>query len=227
MNRDLVRSAILPALHRDKTPGELLTFYQNLVASSPSMNTYLYTVPYTVDQAGSTDDADDVVSASDPERITFPGDKRPGVDQRLEVTLLQHYNRVFLVDPERAAANGLTDLVTLAAVKTKAITEASAKARHRENRKPVHQDPTAKHLLQQAGTDLNAGNVMGKDLVVTKHTGVSTTAPLVVVNDTLLHNPDGEFLNRLIDSLDTEAYVDMIVNSYESSWRNTVPETTA
>ena len=227
MNRDLVRTAILPALHRDKTPGELLTFYQNLVASSPNMNTYLYTVPYTVDQAGNPDGTNNVISASDPERITFPGDNRPGADQRLEVTLLQHYSRVFLVEPERATANGLTDLVTLAAVKTKAITEASAKARRRQKRKPIQQDPTARYLLQQAGTDLNAGNAMGKDLVVTKHTGVSTTAPLVVVNDTLLHNPDDDFLNRLIDSLDTEAYIDMIVNSYDSSWRNTMPETTA
>src|SRR5699024_8117413 len=46
MNRDLVRTAILPALHRDKPPGELLTIYPNLVASSPTMNTCLYTVPY-------------------------------------------------------------------------------------------------------------------------------------------------------------------------------------
>lgn len=218
MNPHVVSELILPRLRGNTAPREVLTFYQNLVASSPGMNTYLFTVPYTLDT--DEDGTTCTVAANDHTRLTFDGDTRG--DRDLPVTALQHYNRCFIVDPDRARANGLEDLVTLAAVKTKVINEASRTTRARRDDKPVIRDLTAMHLLRSNGVDLSS--VSDKDFVVAKHTGVDPATPMVIVNDTLLHNPDDDFIARLLDSLDMSAYVDMIVDSYTSSWRNTVPE---
>lgn len=214
MNAAVLRELILPSLTSGRTPAEALTFYQHILASSTGSHSYVFAADYR------RDELDNVVPADDMDRLTYDGDRRPGADTKLTVHPLQHYNRVFYIDPERAAANGFDQIYTIASAKAKTISETVRNARDaRGNGGPIN-NHVAKWLLEAAGEDLNARTLGPRDLTITKHSGVSPVRPVCVVNQALKNNPDDQFLTKLMDSLDLNVYVEMIRNTFNEVWRN-------
>ena len=237
VDRELVRE-ILDSLHETMDTRELLVHYQNLVAASVGSNTYLYAVPhgdvYEDDGAGGAGRANGndeggndggentgpkPIPATDPDRLTFPGHRISDASGRREVTLLQHYNRIFLVDPEKVAANPrLGTPVNIAAANAGKVSESTKASRSKKGEQPTQSNPVARHLLTCAGADV-IGLAADHDLRLKKHTGLDPVAPVIIFNGSIHDSADDKFLNQLVDSLDREAYVEIIAGAFET-WRN-------
>ena len=217
LDRGLVGD-ILDRLHATSDPKRLLTFYQNLVASSVGSNSYLFSVPH-----GGLDADGNPIEASDPETLTHPGHQMSDTSGRRTPTLLQHYNRIFYVDPDKVAAHPrLGQPVNIAAAAAATISQTTRDARIKRGEAPAANNPTARWLLQAAGVNIEAlaGRV---DFTIKRHTNLDPAAPLVIFNESIHHQPDVELLEALIECLDREAYISIIAAAYEH-WRNRAPE---
>ena len=221
---------ILDRLHRELSTVELLSLYQNLIASSPGASSYLYAVPYRIDP-----DTGTPVEALDSTRLTFDGDNsRRAVDnptdpavQRthtaVQPELLGHYTRVFAVDPVKLAARpNLGDPVVIAAAKAATIPAARMAGLAEQGLTPPR-DPVAAYLLTQAGEDVNQLR-HSKDIKLARHSGVDPAEAALVFNHSLHDHPDQQVLRDLLDCIDTEVYLRRAAASFDENWRNVDPE---
>lgn len=218
MNEDVLRQLIIPSLHEQFEPTKVLTFYQNILASSPSSDTYIFTAEFKRDEEG------EIISAIDTRRLDYNQPKRPNPIIMAKVNTLQHYNRSFYVDPEKAKDNGIDNIVVIANARARVINQATKDNRARKGDAPRNIEPAAKYILEESNVNLNDQNIMSKDIVVSRKTGVDPQAPMVIVNEALIGNPDKTFITRLINSLDMDAYVDMIRQGYAQNWQNVTPD---
>ena len=211
-DRDVLE-ILLHAIIADNDPVTTLLYFQNVLASSPGSTTYLYAVDY----------AEGVNAA---EEDTF-GDATP--------TVLQHINRVVMVDPDLMAAKanalraeGRHDIaealaapVVIAAARARKTPTATKNSRAKRGEALIRRDPTAVMLLEAAGA---AADMRDKaethDLSLGPHTALSPTQPLLVFNHSLRHHRNPEVLRAIVDCLDLDAYLDMVARNYDENWRN-------
>ena len=230
MDRDVV-DEIVSRLHEKLGVRELLRFYQNMLASSPSTNSYLFAAPYRCDPVTGAP-----LPATDTGTLTFSGDTRAvlGVEEELldanaarreharPVHLIGHYTRVFSVDPEKVRAlEVLGEPVVIADARASSVS-ADRLAQRRANEIVAPVDPVAAYLLGCAGESPKALRQI-KDIKLTQHAGVDTTSAMLVFNHTILDHPDEDLLRSLLDCIDVEDYIGMAVESYELNWRNQRP----
>lgn len=195
-------------------PATLLTFYQNIVSASTSSYTYPYSVPFA-------DDGGNVVAATERHRVA-------------EATLMQRYSRVFIANVDAARARGI-GLRQVATVKAKTIS--SAVLARREKMQREFKDgalPQADEyekdivgLLNKANPYINCAQ-LGREPAVEVLTGISPTTPLIIANHAMhLQHPNDEhtaMLRKLLDIIDVDAYLDMAEKSFNTLWRNIVPQ---
>ena len=224
---------VLAELHRRLEVRDLLKLYQNLLASSPSAGSYLYSAPYRIDPVSGT-----VIEATDTAQLTFPGDLRSVTDddallregstlnrhpKAAPVQLLGHFTRVFLVHPDKVDRDLFGDPLVIAAAKARVVSASLWASREDKGVRPTNPngvDPVAQYLLDLAGED-SAHQGRTRDLILARHSGVDPSTPMLVFNHTIADHPDTALLERLLDALDTEAYIAMAASSYEENWRNT------
>lgn len=231
MNRHEV-SKIVATMHKEFEPKKLLSFYQNILASSRGSNTFLFSVPYIPATEGEeTHPATDTSTIATP-TLSFDayGNKaevmptQSTVDKRVP-SLLQYYTRTFHVrqDTQQAVFDVIgANPVLIAAAKAASISPASADSRRKKGLASTNADPVAKHVLEIAGADVESLR-HEKDLKVTKHTGQDPALPVVVFNQTIWHNPNDDVINALLGAIDQDAYIDMAISSYNKSWHNIIP----
>lgn len=231
MNRHEV-SKIVATMHEEFEPKKLLSFYQNILASSRGSNTFLFSVPYIPAAEGEeTHPATDTTTIATP-TLSFDayGNKakvmptQSTLNKRVP-SLLQYYTRTFHVrkNTEQAVFDVIgANPVLIAAAKATAIAAASADSRKKKGVAPTNADPVAMHVLEVAGADTESLR-HEKDLKVTKHTGQDPSLPVVVFNQTIWHNPNDDVINALLGAIDQDAYIDMAISSYNNSWRNITP----
>lgn len=231
MDLDAMRQ-VLADLHRQLGVRQLLTFYQNLLASSPSAGSYLYAAPYRIDPVSGG-----VIAATDTAHLTFPGDPRNVTEDAALLTegstlnrhpkaapvqLLGHYTRVFLVCPDKVDREILGDPLVIAAAKARVVPASVWASREANGVRPTNPngvDPVAEHLLELAGED-STHHGRSRDLILARHSGVDPSTPMLVFNSTIADHPDTSLLERLLEAVDTEAYIRMASGSYEENWRN-------
>lgn len=218
MNEDVLRQLIIPSLHAQFEPTKVLTFYQNILASSPSSDTYIFTADFKRNEDG------EVISATDTKRLDYDQPKRPEPVIMAKVNTLQHYNRSFYVDPEKAKSNNIENIVVIANARARVINQATKDNRARKGESPRNVEPAAKYVLEESNVNLDDPQIETKDIMISRKTGVDPQAPMVIVNEALIGNPDETFITRLIDSLDMDAYVDMIRQGYTQNWQNITPD---
>lgn len=221
MNTDIVWK-ILNDFHHNNSPAKELSFYQNVIAASAGKHNYPYAIPYTQEVDNNTGEIT-VVAANDLTRIGSPRQVDRG-DRDIEVIPIQHYNRLFIVDPNKVEAAGLSrnDLVTIADAKAAVVNSATLKRRMDNHERPTNKQPAPKYILETNGENVHSPGIANKDITVSKHTGIDPRTPLFIYNHAIYNSADNDTLVKIIDSLDKDAYVSMIKQAYDKNWRNYV-----
>lgn len=224
---------ILDELTEQLSVTEMLRLYQNLIASSPGVNSYLYAAQYRPHplQEGQH------ITATDTAMLTYPGDDRNVTQDPalLEagavanrhpaaspVTLLDHYTRIFLVDPDKVDTElfGLPLVIASArAAKVSTTTHSSRIARGVRPVNPEGADPVARHLLGAAGED-PAELASTRDILLGRHSGLDPAQPVLAFNNSLTDHPEPRVLQALLESVDRSAYVDLVSRTFDENWRN-------
>ena len=92
--------------------------------------------------------------------------------------------------------------------------------RLKNNDKPQNINPVAEYVLKDNGVKLEDADIIGKDIAINKYKGINPDTPLVIYNHTLENSAQEYVLDILVKSLDRNAYIAMINNTYENNWRN-------
>ena len=129
--------------------------------------------------------------------------------------VLQHYNRVFIMK------DGVQGTVHLAAAVARKLTPVQVKNRQKNHERIQQHDPLALDILAANGLAL-------KDIPdtheagITKLTNIEDTWFMKIDNRALQFIPDAE-AEFLLENLDYGKYLYLLGNSFENSWRNTLP----
>lgn len=204
-DRNLGLSILMNALEPDQfgRTAKALLMYQNVVASSSGSMTYIFGAKDLIPE-----------ETTDPTGKAFP---------RPEPIILQNYNRIFLIRPD-AAQDVLAGTVHLYAAAARAITPAVKRKRAQDkNRSPTEADPLATKVLEANGISRDK-RPKDKDIIIKKVTGIDPAWNVLVDNRDLFILPDSE-INRILDSLDMNLYLELLDNAYTNNWMNTMPAT--
>ena len=217
---------LLENVESQHSAADALVFYQNIIASSVGTMSYLYAIDGVL-----TDDAvpeDDAVSENDAVSDNGTQTTKQGSITAQDYQLLQHYNRIFMVDDEAVArlgdnyaATGHTPLniVRIGAAKVRKVPKTTLASRERKgvaNRSSL----PARTLLKQAGVENLEQLGVEHDLALYRHTGVDSTQSHVIVNRSI-HDADEEANKLLLACLDRHAYATMIATKFNENWMNT------
>lgn len=196
--------SIMDAIANQADSVEALLLFQNVIAASPGMLTFHY--------------------AADP--VPVGEEDSPELAAR-NPRALQHYNRTFVVKP------GTKGAVSLRAAGAWRVNATVAQSRKKRGDAPVvRTDATAnaimiangyapdamtahQHRIQQAPVD--------QDIAIRKITGIDPTWHMIILNEDLMCLSEDQ-RRALIAQLDLDTYAQMFCDSYESNWRNTIPE---
>ena len=192
LDRNTVR-AILARAHDELPAEKLLMLYQMIVASSPSVGTYLYAVDYVDDKHTATEHTEQI-----------------RLEQRRPHTIGKT-NRILIVDPDKARSAGC-DVYNIGAIKAGPV----PKDKTRPDPEPLVED-----LFAQVGA--NKDFLRERKLATGRYTGLDPASAVIIHNHSLHHPPQGVLQpQQLLALIDTEAYVDIIIGKYDTDWRNTV-----
>lgn len=131
-------------------------------------------------------------------------------------TVLQHYNRVFIVK------DGTPGAMHLHAANAKKITAVTAAKRRRDNSRPQIHDPVALEILCANGVQLS-DIPSNTDAVVKKVTNIEPTWHMLVVNDSI-NDMSPNRQQEILDSLDYDKYLELLEHAYEENWKNKTVE---
>ena len=136
-----------------------------------------------------------------------------GVDPKnpLNITMLQHYNRIFL------AKEGTRNTMLLRKACASKITPAMSKKRKDTGEPAVKIDPVAFKVLLHNGVSSMPD---GTDATVKKVTNVNEDWAVIIVNDNLYELSDAE-RSGIISAVDIEKYISLLDKEYSNNWRNT------
>lgn len=137
-------------------------------------------------------------------------------DDPSNITILQHYNRIFLVK------QGTPGAVHLQNAAVRVITDATVKKRQRDNEKLQQHDPVALNILKAYG--ITAGDIpINKEATITKITGLDPEWDVIIQNKDL-HYLSEEEMQFLENSIDMNKYLELLRTEFTNSWKNTTPE---
>lgn len=177
---------------------ERLIFFQNIIAASPSSQTYTATLPY-----GTLTSEDDLK--------TLP--------TSTSLTGRTQYSRVFMVTEDTPNA---VHVFSYGLWKIPAVSLAK---RQRDGEMLEQHQPHAKELLYTQNY-APAGDIgsyqsypSGTEAQLRKINGMSVLQPAVIINHDL-HIMEVTLKRKLLAHLDIEAYVQAVITTYENSWRN-------
>lgn len=203
MDRELVTS-LLANIEASESDETLAMLYQNILASSPRSNTFLYSV-----------------SATELDTVDDPSAGALATIRPNQVTMLQHYNRAFVVNTDALAHHTqLGEPVFIAAAAARPRTKASmADSDIGKRTEP------AVSVLRANGAPIDQLHLT-HDITSRKHTGVDPSTPVLIVNETLRHSNDPDHLAALISVIDRDYYIDAVIDLFDRNWRNIKPEST-
>ena len=133
--------------------------------------------------------------------------------QVLANTTVQHYNRIFLMKSKN-------NTITTPFVATKRKVNANtAKKRMSDGLMATVHDPIAKQILEENGFDWKAEADPRDEAKVMKVKNMPTDQHVYVHNEDL-HELSVSEMQKLISSLDVEAYIGLLQKTFENSWSN-------
>lgn len=200
---------------------KLLNLFQNIIASSPGSVRYIFTThklfnninglsfikseqrnnPVYADLFGSSSIFDDntTIGASDLNNI-------------------QQYNRVFYVK-DNAFTHNLIQHVYVASGKK--IPARDVISRRKNGRPAFENSDVASHILQENGVDLSSLNNSHREASVVRLPSLPYEWNTLFINDDL-RSLSPEFIDKLLDSLDYRAYLELFTSTYIKDWSNNI-----
>lgn len=200
MDRRLGKQLLLQAV-RDNDPVLAARLFQNMVVASNGK----ITIPFAADPLDPFD--------PDPDTVVNP-------------RTLQHSNRMFIVHQGKPGA------VSLRAAGAWVVNPASKLKRKRDGLSPVATEPVALEILQASGfarTRLEAQQLNrellpeDQDVAVRRISGIDPSWNILIENGDLLCMEEDK-LRSLLGCLDLDAYLDMLVSTYEKNWKNSAED---
>ena len=128
--------------------------------------------------------------------------------------ILLHDNRVFIMKDRTAGT------LHLHAAKARAITAAMAKKRAREGEPAQVIEPLAMEVLRANGQESAPA---GKDVKTENITNLDPSWYMRIENRDLFCLPDAE-KQAILDGLDLDKYLELVRDSFNNNWKNTVPD---
>lgn len=132
--------------------------------------------------------------------------------------ILQHYNRVFVMNSKFKDKNAMH----LRAANIKKITPATIAKRDRDGVRRQQHDMKSLQILKSSGIDTNSIDSL-KEATFKKITGIEPEWNMLICNESLFDMPS-ERQYEILGNLDLEKYLDMVEDSYTNNWMNIVPE---
>lgn len=129
---------------------------------------------------------------------------------------LQHYNRCFIMKDKT------DDTYHLQIAAAKVITDAMMKTRKKNNDRTQQHDPVAASVLSVNGIKTSA-LPHNKEATVTKIPGIESEWYLLIENGDLHLMSQGD-IDKILDNLDYDKYLQLLRNSFEENWFNVTPE---
>lgn len=171
-----------------------LIMMQNIVASSPGSNSYVFGLP--------TDVSQDIISGA---CNIF--------DFQNHVQLLQHYNRAFILKDDTPNS------IHLYMGTVRKLTPAQKVKRQRDNQ-VINENLQARYVLNQNG--VNNIDYANEEYSIKKISGIEQTWNMFIYNSSLYRMPENDY-NFIIENLDLKKYLILMENTFENSWRNHKP----
>lgn len=190
LDKAVVRD-IIDRAHQELPAEKLLMLYQMIVASSPSVGTYLYAVDYIDDEHNATEHTD-----------TYRLDDR-------NPHTIGKTNRIFIVNPDKAREAGMA-VYNIGAIKAAALAK---------GKKRPAPDELVERLYAEVGADKDF--LRQRKLSTGRYTSLDPASAVVIHNHSLHHPPHTALQPaQLLTLIDIDAYVDIIVQKYDADWRN-------
>lgn len=163
-----------------------LLMFQNIVASSTASDSYVF------------------------------GSHETNVTDVADIQLLQHYNRVFYVCPERLPGYDTVHLHQASAYK---VSSTTIKSREKRKQQRLVHDPCALHVLRTNDVKVENLNAEDREAKVRVVSGIDPTLDVLIENHAL-HGMDPRCAHDILTAVDIEAYLSLVCNRYENNWRN-------
>lgn len=195
-----------------------LNFYQNVVASQPGSDRYIFTSDkYFADpndelyaHVSLDPSIADTQSHGEMQLSLFP---TQDLDLN-KIHIIQHYNRIFYL---KADSNLPYQFLYVAAGrKVPANIRAS---RTRSNQQVYDNGSLASYVLSKNGVKVNNLNKNYKEAKVVKMPSSQPEWPIIIVNQSLASLSE-EQIDNLLNNLDMNVYLDMLKQKYMHSWCN-------
>lgn len=192
-NDDIGRSILRSAPNKfDKIT--YLTMMQNLIASSPGSNSYVFGLP--------TNTSEDILDGAS-----------GYLDFKDNVQLLQHYNRAFILTDD--APNSI--YMYMATVRKLTPAQKRNRAANPYDRT---ENAQAKYVLNANGvTDIDPKS---EEYTIKKISGVDQNWHMYIYNQMLYRMPQADY-DFITQHLDLEKYLKLMRDTFEKSWRNHLP----
>lgn len=163
-----------------------LLMFQNIVASSTASDSYVF------------------------------GSHETDVTDVADIQLLQHYNRVFYVCPERLPGYDTVHLHQASAYK---VSSTTIKSREKRGDQRLMHDNCAVHVLKANDVKLENLAAEDREAKVRVVSGIDPTLDVLIENHAL-HGMGSHRAHNILTAVDIEAYLSLVCNRYENNWRN-------
>ena len=210
----------LPIEQQRKKKIAMLNFYQNIVASSPGSDRYIFLCDNYYPYLNEMQTVENTKHKSDSDYNVLPGMERYiAYHNELfekEIHIMQHYNRVFYVKNDTPFK---TYHLYVAAGR---VVSDKSKASREKKSEPIYQNSLlANTILQQNGVDVAKLNENSKEAQIVKLPSLPPQWNIYVLNQSL-ESLTNQQIDELLNNLDWDHYLELLEHTYVENWCNNV-----
>lgn len=189
---------------------ELLRYLQNVIASSPGSDRYIFTSKKDYGTSLNEKILLDHKSNTTDFNLAFNGVPKS------DFQIMQHYNRVLYVKP-----NSMPDIRHIYVASGRKVSDPIRASRKRQGIRVYNNSEIAEYILQNNGVAVNHLNKNHKEAQVVKLPSLPSSWPVVLQNASWASLTEKE-LDELLDNIDYDHYLELLMTTYIDSWCNNV-----
>lgn len=184
---------------------KLLNYFQNVIASSPGSNRYIFTSPK--------------VFGPELNDLYLPA-KEMSFTQALNTVspddfeIVQHYNRVFYIK-----AKSMPNIKHIYVAAGRKVSDNIKISRKRNHQRVYNNSSVASYILQKNGVSVDKLNAEQSEAQVVKLPSLPSSWDTIFVNQSLASLSEEE-VDNLLNNLDYDKYLYLLDKTYTHSWCN-------
>lgn len=195
---------------------KLLNYFQNMIASSPGSNRYIFTTKKYIP----------VKTLNDSKFVSNTQANNPVYGQlfnldsikQSDLTNIQQFNRVFYVKDNKFTHNSIVHIYVASGRKVPAKDVISRK---RNGQEPVTNSEPAEYILRQNGVDIGKLNSEDREASIVNLPSLPASQNVIIVNNDLASLNEDE-VDNILNSLDYRFYLELFCKTYVKNWSNNV-----